>query len=440
LKKTGPLYNIKMVSKETGLTPATLRAWERRYGIPHPVRSSGGQRLYSEEEISLLKWLVARKKEGMSISRAISLWKTREIHPSVETNVSDMSSEPVRSSGENEQILENLHKVWSRACLTFNEEEANFAINKALEISTPELVCTQVIQKGLAAIGKGWYTGKVSVQQEHFASALATRHLNKLMESTPIPHDSDRILLICPPEEAHELVLLMLSFLLRRRGWNTTFLGANTPLEKLDSVIHSTMPKLVLSAAQTLPAAASLLKLAGTVNKQSVPFAFGGGIFNDIKGLSQRIPGFFIGRNLESAPRVIELLLMQHPYSSETQPLPSNYLNSLEGFKRHKGNIMNRINQILSFHSFPSFQLELANTHFIPGVIAALSLGDIHFLDYLKKWLDGLLKNYGLPSSLISQYYLAFQQAVQEQMDNKENPILEWLSVLKPVGQEGISE
>jgi len=54
--------------------------------------------------------------------------------------------------------------------------------------------------------------------------------------------------------------------------------------------------------------------------------------------------------------------------------------------------------------------------------------------------LDGLLKNYGLPSSLISQYYLAFQQAVQEQMDNKENPILEWLSVLKPVGQEGISE
>ena len=189
------------------------------------------------------------------------------------------------------------------------------------------------------------------------------------------------------------------------------------------------MPKLVLSAAQTLPAAASLLKLAGTVNKQSVLFAFGGGIFNDIKGLSQRIPGFFIGRNLESAPRVIELLLMQHPYSSETQPLPSNYLNSLEGFKRHKGNIMNRINQILSLHSFPSFQLELANTHFIPGVIAALSLGDIHFLDYLKKWLNGLLKNYGLSSSLISQYYLAFQQAVQEQMDNKENPILEWLSI-----------
>ncbi len=64
------------------------------------------------------------------------------------------------SSEENEQIFRNLYKVWSRACLAFNEEEANFAINKALEISTPELVCTQVIQKGLAGIGKGWYAVK----------------------------------------------------------------------------------------------------------------------------------------------------------------------------------------------------------------------------------------------------------------------------------------
>lgn len=430
MEKTGPLYNIKMVSKETGLTPATLRAWERRYGIPRPVRSSGGQRLYSENDILLLKWLTARKKEGMNISRAISVWKSRENQSASET---DVSSGPAMSSEENEEILERLYKVWSRACLAFNEEEANFAINKALEIATPELVCTKVIQKGLAAIGKGWYAGKVSVQQEHFASALATRHLNKFIESTTLSRDSDRILLICPPEEAHELVLLMLSFFLRRRGWNSIFLGAKTPLVKLDSVIHSTLPKLVLSAAQTLPAAASLLKLADTVNKQSVPFAFGGGIFNEIKGLSQRIPGFFIGRNLDSAPRVIELLLMQHPYSSEIKPLPINYLNSLEGFKRHKENIINRINQILSVDSFPPFQLELANAHFIPGVIAALTLGDIHFLDYLTKWLDGLLKNYGLPTSLIFQYYLAFRQAVQEQMENKENPILEWLSAVKPI-------
>jgi len=430
LEKTGALYNMKMVSKETGLTPSTLRAWERRYGIPRPIRSSGGQRLYSEEDILLLKWLAARKKEGVSISRAINIWKSRENQSGTEM---DATSDIVMSFEEKEETLDRLYKVWIRACLAFNEEEANFAINKALEISTPELVCTQVIQKSLASIGKGWYAGKVSVQQEHFASALATRHLNKLIESTPLPRDSDRILLICPPGETHELVLLMLSFFLRRRGWNSIFLGANTPLEKLDFAIQLMVPKLVLSAAQTLPAAASLLKLANMVNKQSVRFAFGGGIFNEVRGLSQRIPGFFIGRNLDSVPRVIELLLMQHPYSSEIQPLPINYLNSLEVFKKKKENVIDRMNQILSFDSFPSFQLEMAHTHFIPGVIAALMLGDIHFLDYLTKWLNGLLKNYGLSASLIFRYYLAFQQAVQEQTDNLANPILEWLSASKLV-------
>ena len=53
-----------MVSKETGLTPATLRAWERHFGVPHPVRSSGGQRLYSEEDIAF-EMACRPKKEGM---------------------------------------------------------------------------------------------------------------------------------------------------------------------------------------------------------------------------------------------------------------------------------------------------------------------------------------------------------------------------------------
>ena len=60
LSKT-PIYNLKVVLKETGLKPDVLRAWERRYGIPTPERSQGGHRLYSEFDIALLKWLVVRQ-------------------------------------------------------------------------------------------------------------------------------------------------------------------------------------------------------------------------------------------------------------------------------------------------------------------------------------------------------------------------------------------
>ncbi len=60
-----PIYNLKAVVQETGLKPDTLRAWERRYGsLPEPNRTGGGHRLYSQQDINTLKWLLARQDEG----------------------------------------------------------------------------------------------------------------------------------------------------------------------------------------------------------------------------------------------------------------------------------------------------------------------------------------------------------------------------------------
>ena len=71
---TTPAFNLKAVLKETGLAADTLRAWERRYGLPVPQRSAGGHRLYSQRDIETIKWLIRRQAEGLSISRAVDLW------------------------------------------------------------------------------------------------------------------------------------------------------------------------------------------------------------------------------------------------------------------------------------------------------------------------------------------------------------------------------
>src|SRR3954462_9572650 len=73
---TVPMYNLKAVVQETGLKPDTLRAWERRYGLPDPQRRESGHRLYSQNDINMLKWLSTRQDEGMSISRAVELWRS----------------------------------------------------------------------------------------------------------------------------------------------------------------------------------------------------------------------------------------------------------------------------------------------------------------------------------------------------------------------------
>src|SRR5512141_2385358 len=71
---TTPAFNLKVVLKETGLAADTLRAWERRYGLPVPNRTPGGHRLYSQRDIETIKWLMKRQAEGLSISRAVDMW------------------------------------------------------------------------------------------------------------------------------------------------------------------------------------------------------------------------------------------------------------------------------------------------------------------------------------------------------------------------------
>src|SRR5215208_7309322 len=87
---TTPAFNLKVVLKETGLAADTLRAWERRYGLPIPQRSAGGHRLYSQRDIETIKWLLKRQAEGLSISRAVDLWNEQLAS----------GSDPLAGSGE----------------------------------------------------------------------------------------------------------------------------------------------------------------------------------------------------------------------------------------------------------------------------------------------------------------------------------------------------
>jgi DNA-binding transcriptional MerR regulator len=421
MANTFPVYNIKAVLRETGLNPATLRAWERRYGILKPQRSSGGQRLYSEQEITLLKWLLARQAEGLSISRAIQMWHNLEESRSQE-------NQPQSPAGGVEgSELDEVRNQWIAACLAFNEPEAELATAKALAIATPEVVCTQVLQKGLAELGEGWYTGTVSAQQEHFASALVARRLNALFAVAPMPARPGRLLAACPPGEDHDLALLMLAFILRWRGWEVVYLGTNVPLEKLDATLRAISPDLVLSIAQTLPGAASLIELAEFTQARSIPLAYGGGIFNHIPGLAERIPGHFLGRQVDAAPQMVEHLLTYRPSPPASRLLSPAYVAALAGFREKEALIVTRVRQILQTSPIVPRYVEVANTNFTHAVAAVLVLGEISYLDYSVEWLNRFLENHGLSTALAVQYYKAFHQAVQEQPGLQAEPVLEWL-------------
>ena len=154
------------------------------------------------------------------------------------------------------------------------------------------------MQRGLHEIGEGWFNGHVTVQQEHFASALALQRVQALLLASPPPTRSERILVGCSPEDHHTFSALMIALMLRRHGWDALYLGANVPVVQMERTIESTHPDLVIMSAQLLNTAANLLEMARLLQERRIPLAYGGRIFNNIPAIRQRIPGHFLGCKL----------------------------------------------------------------------------------------------------------------------------------------------
>ena len=69
---------IGEVAKRTGVSVPTIRAWENRYGLLRPNRTTGGQRLYSEQDVVRINGIRQRVEEGWLVSAAVSQLQREE--------------------------------------------------------------------------------------------------------------------------------------------------------------------------------------------------------------------------------------------------------------------------------------------------------------------------------------------------------------------------
>lgn len=428
-----PTLNLKAVIKETGLKPDTLRAWERRYGLPQPKRTPGGHRLYSQRDVDTLKWLVARQDEGLSISRAVALWRQ------LEAEGRDPLQDPAYALPEITGVpafipeggaIAELRKAWLSACLAFDESTAEQVLTYAFALYPAQTVCLEILAKGLAEVGEGWYRGEVTVQQEHFTSELSMRRLEAMMAAAPAATRPGRILIGCAPEEQHAFPPLLLAFLLKQRGWEVVYLGARVPAARMDNTIAAVKPHLVILTAQTLYAASTLLEMAQYLQKRKLTFAYGGRIFNLIPELRDRIPGHFLGERLDTAAQAVEKLLTSSTPLPPTKAVSEEYRRALTHFRERQTLLESEIRRHLGTADLQPAHFAIANEALASNITAALTLGDINFLCTDIGWVEGLLKNHEIPRQLLSQYLQAYLQAAKAQLDERGGLIIDWLAQL----------
>lgn len=424
-----PVYNIKAVLKETGLKADVLRAWERRYDLLKPQRTPGGHRLYSEHDIEIVKWLRTRQEEGLSISRAIELWKEiieTDHDPLVEYS-SPSTSPASEPSPATDQRIEILYQHWVEATLAFDSLKADEILNQAIAIYPVETVCTQILLKGISDIGNYWYLDKASVQQEHFATALASRRLETLIAATPRPTRLQTVLVGCPPQEGHTFSVLMLSLFLQRRGLKVVYLGANVPIEQLEETSTSIQADLIVLAAQQLSTAATLQSAALMLQSQGIPLAYGGLIFNRIRRLRERIPAYYLGGSLIDAVHQVERLV-DTPTTYPTMISPHETHRGLAKlYQEERHQIEAALFEELHEMGLPSEYINEANYFFGNGLFAALELGDPAFLEADLGWVKRLISGRQISVDRLTPYLTAYSHAVRKILGEPGTPITDWI-------------
>ena len=209
------LLRIGELSRRTGVTPELLRAWERRYGLLQPTRSSGGLRLYGHDDLARVQRMQQHLADGLAAAEAATL--AAETGRPSEALVFD----PAAVRQELGSALEG-----------FDEATAQTTLDSVLTLATLDAVLADVLLPYLRELGDRWEQGEVSVAQEHFASAVLRGRLLGLARGWSRGLGPPA-LLACLPGEQHDLGLIAFGLALRSRGFRIAYLGADTPVESV---------------------------------------------------------------------------------------------------------------------------------------------------------------------------------------------------------------
>jgi MerR family transcriptional regulator, light-induced transcriptional regulator len=206
-----------------GISPNTLRSWERRYGFPKPERSAGGHRQYSLTQIEALRLTLA---ETHNVSSAISLARERGEGPSTPSRLTAMFS-------------------------NFDEDGANRLLEESLGLRSVERTIEEVL---LDAVTSLFEPGTNSAEYE-FAWRHAVGWLSAQRRLAPPASRREGVMIFdasttCDLDAIHAQAL---EVILRRAGLRTLALTPSIELTRLGRALRALNPSAVILTGRRVP-------------------------------------------------------------------------------------------------------------------------------------------------------------------------------------------
>lgn len=224
-----------------GVSPNTLRSWERRFGFPKPRRTPGGHRQYDLNEVEALR---AALEDAHNISSAISM---------------------ARERGEGPATPTRLASAFSR----YDEAACDRILEESLAVRSVERTVAEVLLTAVDETG----TGDGSAERD-FAWRFATRWMSAAMRAAPPSTRAEGVVVFdsAPAGSADALHAQALELVLRRSGLRTLTLGAELEQARLSHALAALRPGVVIFSGrrQSLDAVGRVVYAARRAGGESV--------------------------------------------------------------------------------------------------------------------------------------------------------------------------
>jgi MerR family transcriptional regulator, light-induced transcriptional regulator len=170
----------------------------------------------------------------------------------------------------------------------------------------------EVFQPAMREIGRLWQENRITVADEHLATAITQAAMARLYEDLfrASPQPGPLLVAACADQERHELGLRMICDVLEMEGWDTVFLGASVPVEDLVQMVRARHPQVVALSASIAPHVGRVREAIRAIREaepQPAPLiAVGGRAFVDDPALAERLGADLTAKDAVEAAELLK--------------------------------------------------------------------------------------------------------------------------------------
>ncbi|WP_079191661.1 MerR family transcriptional regulator [Streptomyces sp. CB00455] len=239
------------VARRLGVSPTTLRSWERRYAIGPARREDGRHRRWTPQDIALLELMC--RLTGQGVPPADAARAARDAAPAARPVTPVGAGAP---GGRNSLPLGEARpecRGLARAAVRLDAPSVEELLDAALAEHGLVTAWEEVIAPTLHAVGRKWASsGERYVEVEHLLSWHVSSALRRIRPAPgPGGPTVAPLLLACVPGEQHSLPVEALAAALGERGLAVRMFGAALPADALRDAVRRTGPRAVVLWAQS---------------------------------------------------------------------------------------------------------------------------------------------------------------------------------------------